>query len=60
GRQDRGILGGRLMVGDQVASDVVGAQSQGWDTALVKTGAGQLASELSAVRSDYVIEELRL
>ncbi|WP_326646435.1 TIGR01459 family HAD-type hydrolase [Streptomyces anthocyanicus] len=49
-----------LMVGDQIASDVVGAQSHGWDTALVKTGAGQLVSELSAVRPDYVIEELRL
>jgi HAD superfamily hydrolase (TIGR01450 family) len=37
------ILGPKdvLMVGDRVDSDIVGAQSVGWDSALVSTGAGQ-------------------
>ncbi|WP_371599952.1 TIGR01459 family HAD-type hydrolase [Streptomyces sp. NBC_00564] len=49
-----------LMVGDQIASDVVGARAQGWGTALVRTGAGELASAAGAVRPDHLIDELRL
>ena len=37
------ILGGKdvLMVGDRFDSDIVGAQSVGWESALVSTGEGQ-------------------
>lgn len=49
-----------VMVGDQIASDVVGAKSQGWSTVLVETGAGRRALAASDARPEYLVEELRL
>jgi HAD superfamily hydrolase (TIGR01459 family) len=49
-----------LMVGDQIASDVIGAKAQGWTTALVQSGAGQRALAGSKILPDYVVESLRL
>jgi len=49
-----------LMVGDQIASDVVGARAQGWSTALVQSGAGRSALAGSKILPDYVTESLRL
>lgn len=52
--------GSVLMVGDQIASDVAGARTQGWHTALVKTGAGRDALASSDIRPDYVLDALAL
>lgn len=49
-----------VMVGDQIASDIVGAKSQGWSTVLVETGAGRHALASSEIRPEYLLEELRL
>lgn len=49
-----------LMVGDQIASDIVGARAQSWHTALVKTGAGKRSLEASDIRPEYIVDELRL
>ncbi len=49
-----------LMVGDQIASDVVGARAQGWSTVLVQSGAGRSSLTGSAILPDYVVEMLRL
>lgn len=50
-----------LAVGDQLLTDVVGASSFGWATALVLTGLGGCARDGSAgIRPDLVLPSLRL
>ncbi|MDH6139340.1 HAD superfamily hydrolase (TIGR01459 family) [Kitasatospora sp. GP30] len=51
-----------LMVGDQLASDVLGAQQGGWAAALVETGAGQRSagsSRTAGIVPDLVLPSLR-
>lgn len=50
-----------LAIGDQLMTDVLGAQGVGWQTALVLTGAGSLTSErVEEVVPDYIVPSLRL
>jgi HAD superfamily hydrolase (TIGR01459 family) len=48
-----------LMVGDQIASDIVGAHAQGWHGLLVRTGAGEEALRAAGQGPHYTLDTLR-
>lgn len=48
-----------LMVGDQIASDIVGAHAQGWHGMLVRTGAGEEALRTARQDPNYILDTLR-